>query len=165
MRVRRFNSRVGSRVGQKREAIHGQEPRHAGQCRPGDRTRRGEAQGLLPGQNAGDTQTGRGPRPYRDHRGPAVRGLQSLPGLDAGRVDNAPLQINRQAPARLIIGGSNNNARGPQFTIYFSDSWYTYFYVRTLTYDNRKNYLQLLNYFPTGCHRVLWMQSLSSTLG
>ncbi len=41
-------------------------------------------------------RTGRGPRPYRDHRGPAVRRLQSLPGLGAGRVDDTPLQPSRQ---------------------------------------------------------------------
>ena len=165
MRGRRLDSRVGSRFGRKGQAIDDQKPRHVGQRRPGDRRRRGEVQRLPRGRNAGDTQTCRGPRPYRDHRGPAVRGFQTLPGLDAGRVDDAPLQPNRQAPARVTIGGSNNNARGPPFAIYFSDFWCTCFYVCIFTYDNCKNYLQLFNYFVTGCHRVLWMQSLSSTLG
>ena len=55
--------------------------------------------------HTGDTQACRGPRPSRDPRGPAVRGLQSelglaLPGLDAGRIDDAPLQPTRQVPAR-----------------------------------------------------------------
>ena len=96
-------------------------PDHAGQA-----IERGveRLKDFIRGRNEGDTQAG---------RGPAVRGLQSLPGLDAGRVVDAPLQPSRQAPARIIIDGSNIKIRWPPFTIsthYFRN---TYFYVRVHT--------------------------------